>query len=184
MVIARTTEGELGVLPGHAPLLGQLAPGGVVTIRTESGEDLTVAAHGGFLSVSEQGVSILAETAEIAGEIDVERAREALRRAEGAGDADAGDDQPVDVAEAPVGDAGREGGADLGEVDGGGRGRGGGPDGEQEGGGGDAVGHAEGAVDELGGEAHEGEGDELAHWVSLRSVGWGGVSARYTAPRR
>lgn len=86
MVIARTTEGELGVLPGHAPLLGQLAPGGVVTIRTESGEDLTVAAHGGFLSVSEQGVSILAETAEIAGEIDVERAREALRRAEGAGD--------------------------------------------------------------------------------------------------
>lgn len=86
MVIARTTEGELGVLPGHAPLLGQLAPGGVVTIRTESGEDLQVAAHGGFLSVSEQGVSILAETAEISSEIDVERAREALRRAEGAGD--------------------------------------------------------------------------------------------------
>ncbi len=82
-VIARTTEGELGVLPGHAPLLGQLAPGGVVIIRTESGEDLTVAAHGGFLSVSEQGVSILAETAEISTEIDVERAREALSRAEG-----------------------------------------------------------------------------------------------------
>jgi F-type H+-transporting ATPase subunit epsilon len=86
MVIARTTEGELGVLPGHAPLLGQLAPGGVVTIRTESGEDLTVAAHGGFLSVSERGVSILAETAEISSEIDVERAREALSRAEAAGD--------------------------------------------------------------------------------------------------
>ena len=86
MVIARTTEGELGVLPGHAPLLGQLAPGGVVTIRTETGEDLTVAAHGGFLSVSEKGVSILAETAEISTDIDVERAREALRRAEQAGD--------------------------------------------------------------------------------------------------
>ncbi len=85
-VIARTTEGELGVLPGHAPLLGQLAPGGVVIIRTESGEDLTVAAHGGFLSVSEQGVSILAETAEISTEIDVERARDALQRAQGAGD--------------------------------------------------------------------------------------------------
>ena len=85
MVIARTTEGELGVLPGHAPLLGQLAPGGVVTIRTETGEALTVAAHGGFLSVSEQGVSILAETAEISSEIDVERAREALRRAEASG---------------------------------------------------------------------------------------------------
>ena len=86
MVIARTTEGELGVLPGHAPLLGQLADGGVVTIRTTEGEDLVVAAHGGFLSVSQQGVSILAETAEISGEIDVERAREALRRAEGEGD--------------------------------------------------------------------------------------------------
>ncbi|MGY1739940.1 MULTISPECIES: F0F1 ATP synthase subunit epsilon [unclassified Blastococcus] len=86
MVIARTTEGELGVLPGHAPLLGQLADGGVVTIRTTEGEDLVVAAHGGFLSVTAQGVSILAETAEISGEIDVERARDALRRAESEGD--------------------------------------------------------------------------------------------------
>jgi F-type H+-transporting ATPase subunit epsilon len=86
MVIARTTEGELGVLPGHAPLLGELAPGGVVRIRPESGEELVVAAHGGFLSVTEKGVSILAETAEIASEIDVERAREALRRAEADGD--------------------------------------------------------------------------------------------------
>ena len=86
MVIARTTEGELGVLPGHAPLLGQLAEGGVVTIRTSQGEDLVVAAHGGFLSVTDRGVSILAETAEISSEIDVERAREALRRAQDAGD--------------------------------------------------------------------------------------------------
>jgi F-type H+-transporting ATPase subunit epsilon len=86
MVIARTTEGELGVLPGHAPLLGELAPGGVVRIRPESGEDLVVAAHGGFLSVTERGVSILAETAEISTDIDVERAREALRRAEQDGD--------------------------------------------------------------------------------------------------
>jgi F-type H+-transporting ATPase subunit epsilon len=86
MVIARTTEGELGVLPGHAPLLGELAPGGVVTIRSQSGEDLVVAAHGGFLSVTERGVSILAETAELSNEIDVERAREALRRAESEGE--------------------------------------------------------------------------------------------------
>ncbi len=86
MVIARTTEGELGLLPGHAPMLGQLAEGGVVTIRTDSGEDVVVAAHGGFLSITERGVSILAETAEISTEIDVERAREALRRAESDGD--------------------------------------------------------------------------------------------------
>ncbi len=86
MVIARTTEGELGILPGHAPLLGQLAEGGVVTIRGAEGEDLVVAAHGGFVSVTERGVSILAETAEISHEIDVERAREALRRAESDGE--------------------------------------------------------------------------------------------------
>jgi F-type H+-transporting ATPase subunit epsilon len=86
MVIARTTEGELGVLPGHAPLLGQLAEGGVVTVRTESGDDVVVAAHGGFLSVTERGVSVLAETAEISTEIDVERARESLRRAQDAAD--------------------------------------------------------------------------------------------------
>ena len=63
MVVARTTEGELGVLPGHAPLLGQLAEGGVVTIRTDSGEDVVVAAHGGFLSVTGEGVTVLAESA-------------------------------------------------------------------------------------------------------------------------
>jgi F-type H+-transporting ATPase subunit epsilon len=95
MVIARTTEGELGILPGHAPLLGQLAEGGVVTVRAQGGDDLIVAAHGGFLSVTERGVSILAETAEISTEIDVERAREALRRAE-----DAGEDDPETLAAA------------------------------------------------------------------------------------
>jgi F-type H+-transporting ATPase subunit epsilon len=88
MVIARTTEGELGILPGHAPLLGQLAEGGVVTIRGAEGEDLVVAAHGGFVSVTERGVSILAETAEISSEIDVQRAREALSRAEAERDDD------------------------------------------------------------------------------------------------
>jgi F-type H+-transporting ATPase subunit epsilon len=85
MVIARTTEGELGVLPRHAPLLGQLADGGVVRIRQEGGDELVVAVHGGFLSVTEDGVSILAELAELADEIDVPRARAALERAKGAG---------------------------------------------------------------------------------------------------
>ena len=81
-VVVPGSAGYFGVLPGHAPLLGQLAEGGVVTVRTESGDDLVVAAHGGFLSVTERGVSVLAETAEISTEIDVERAREALRRAQ------------------------------------------------------------------------------------------------------
>lgn len=84
-VLARTVEGELGILPNHAPLLGQLADGGVVEIRRTEGDTLKVAAHGGFLSVSKGGVSILAEMAELAEDIDTERAREALRRAQEAG---------------------------------------------------------------------------------------------------
>ena len=89
MVIARTTEGELGVLPGHAPLLGELAAGGIVRIqREDAGDELVFAVHGGFLSVTEDGVSILAELAERADEIDVGRAEQALERARSAGDDD------------------------------------------------------------------------------------------------
>jgi F-type H+-transporting ATPase subunit epsilon len=88
MVIARTTEGELGVMPGHAPLLGELAPGGVVRIQQEGGEELSFAVHGGFLSVTEDGVSILAEIAERSDEIDVARAQQALERARSGGEDD------------------------------------------------------------------------------------------------
>jgi F-type H+-transporting ATPase subunit epsilon len=88
MVIARTTEGELGVLPGHAPLLGELAPGGIVRIQQEGGEELVFAVHGGFLSVTEDGVSVLAELAERSDEIDVGRAQQALERARAAGEDD------------------------------------------------------------------------------------------------
>ncbi len=79
-LFARTTEGELGVLPGHVPLLGELVDGGVVTIETTDGETVTAAVHGGFLSVTGERVSVLAETAELAEEIDVSRARSALER--------------------------------------------------------------------------------------------------------
>lgn len=82
MVIARTTEGEIGVLPGHAPLLGELAPGGVVTITESGGGEVIAAVHGGFLSVTDQGVTVLAEVAELASDIDVSRAQQALSRAE------------------------------------------------------------------------------------------------------
>lgn len=88
-VYARTPEGGLGILPGHAPLLAALEPGWVVRIERAEGDDLSVAVHGGFLSVRADGVSVLAETAETAEEIDAARAREALQRAEGAEGADA-----------------------------------------------------------------------------------------------
>jgi F-type H+-transporting ATPase subunit epsilon len=81
MVVARTTEGELGILPRHAPLLGQLADAGAVRIKREGADELVFAVHGGFLSVTEDGVSILAEFAETADEIDVHRAQAALERA-------------------------------------------------------------------------------------------------------
>jgi F-type H+-transporting ATPase subunit epsilon len=85
-VIARTTEGEIGILPGHAPLLGQLAEGGVVTIYQDGGSTMLVAVHGGFLSVTDQGVTVLAEVAELAPDIDAARAQAALERARSEGD--------------------------------------------------------------------------------------------------
>ncbi|MFG1880336.1 F0F1 ATP synthase subunit epsilon [Micromonospora sp. NPDC049102] len=63
MVVARTTEGELGVLPGHAPLLGQLAEPGQVRIKLAGGEQVAYDVAGGFLSVSAEGVTVLAESA-------------------------------------------------------------------------------------------------------------------------
>lgn len=85
-VYARTPEGEIGVLPGHTPLLGVLSPGWLVRIQRTEGEELRVAVHGGFLSVRADGVSVLAEMAESAAEIDVARARQALERAANATD--------------------------------------------------------------------------------------------------
>jgi F-type H+-transporting ATPase subunit epsilon len=63
MVVARTTEGELGVQSGHAPLLGQLAEPSQVRIKLAGGEQLTYDVSGGFLSVTTDGVTVLAEDA-------------------------------------------------------------------------------------------------------------------------
>ncbi|MFD6098724.1 F0F1 ATP synthase subunit epsilon [Nocardiopsis flavescens] len=91
MVIAKTVEGEIGVLPNHIPVLSLLAEDAVVRVlgARENGE-VRAAAHGGFISVSGEGrVSILAETAELAEDIDVERARTALKNASEGEDASA-----------------------------------------------------------------------------------------------
>jgi len=61
ILIARTTEGELAIMPGHTPLLGELVDPGQVRVRTAEGEQAWTV-HGGFLSVSANGVSVLAET--------------------------------------------------------------------------------------------------------------------------
>jgi len=79
-VVAPGIEGELTVLPQHAPLLTMIKPG---IMRIVSGnEDIDMAVTGGFLEVRDDRVTILADAAERAEEIDVVRAEEARRRAE------------------------------------------------------------------------------------------------------
>ncbi|MGI5244910.1 F0F1 ATP synthase subunit epsilon [Dactylosporangium sp. CA-139066] len=62
MVVARTTEGELGVLYGHTPLLGQLAEEGQVRIKQSGGSEIAYDVAGGFISVTGTGVTVLAES--------------------------------------------------------------------------------------------------------------------------
>jgi F-type H+-transporting ATPase subunit epsilon len=87
MVIARTTEGDIGILPNHEPMLGVLVESPVRIKRGES-DELVAAVHGGFLSVTRDSVSILAEVVELAEEIDAGRARQSLDNAK-SGDDDA-----------------------------------------------------------------------------------------------
>jgi F-type H+-transporting ATPase subunit epsilon len=95
LVIARTTSGDIGIMPGHEPLLGVLESG-PVTIRATADDGTVVAAvHGGFISFSDNKLSILAEIAELADEIDVARAERALERSKS--DADAGAERRAEV---------------------------------------------------------------------------------------
>ncbi|MFM9377697.1 F0F1 ATP synthase subunit epsilon [Gordonia sp. VNK21] len=82
ILVAQTTDGELGVLPGHAPLLGELAPGGCVVVTEESGDKIAMAVQGGFLSVTATEVKVLAEAAQFASEIDASAEQAALEAAE------------------------------------------------------------------------------------------------------
>ena len=85
MVIARTAGGEIAFLTGHAPFVGTLGIGRVV-VRETGGGTTTAAVHGGFVEVKDNRVTILSDVAELAAQIDVGRAREALS---GAGDDEA-----------------------------------------------------------------------------------------------
>ncbi len=79
-IVARSEDGEIGILPGHAPFLGVLRHS---RLKVESGGEVIVfAVHGGFLEVKDNRVSVLARVAEIASGIDVPRARVAKERAE------------------------------------------------------------------------------------------------------
>ncbi len=80
MIVAWGTEGQLGILPHHAPLMTMLRPGDLL-IRKDNEEEY-LAISGGFLEVRPDKVVILADTCERAEEIDVSRAEAAKRRAE------------------------------------------------------------------------------------------------------
>jgi F-type H+-transporting ATPase subunit epsilon len=81
MVVAPGIEGQLGILPHHAPLMTSLTYGELV-IHRQGQEDEYIAIGGGFMEVGPEHVTILADSAERAEEIDIERAEGARQRAE------------------------------------------------------------------------------------------------------
>lgn len=86
-VVAKTPEGDVGILRGHEPMLALLveAP---LRIELEDGSKILVAVHGGFFSVDSDKVNVIAESAELAQDIDIVRAKAALHRAQANGDSE------------------------------------------------------------------------------------------------
>ena len=93
-VIAKTTEGDIGVLTGHSPLFGILAEGSLVEIITEE-TTVKAAVSGGFLSVADNQVSILAAQARLGEEVDKEEARRELDTA--LSEASTGPEEPTEA---------------------------------------------------------------------------------------
>ena len=107
MVIAKTLDGDIGLLTGHPPVLGILAEGSVVRIRDlESGSapdeglvngEVIAAVSGGFLSVSDDRVSILAVDAQLGSEVDKEAARSDLDSALSSGSGSSSGEEPAEA---------------------------------------------------------------------------------------
>ena len=81
MVVCRTTDGDIAFMDNHAPFIGAL---GIGAVKIYSGGNVVeqAAVHGGFVEVSNNRVTILSDVAELASQIDLRRAEEALARAE------------------------------------------------------------------------------------------------------
>ncbi len=100
LVIARTLDGEIGLLTNHAPVIGILAEGSTVQIRHENvaDPDVYAAVSGGFLSMAGNRLSILARQGQLGRDVDTAAAQAALDRAlEAAGPAAGGPEEPADV---------------------------------------------------------------------------------------
>jgi F-type H+-transporting ATPase subunit epsilon len=99
LVIAKTIDGDIGVLQGHSPVFGILSPGSLVRIRDVPGNESTgdvvrAAVRDGFLSVTGNRVSILASAGELADDIDVTAARTELDEATGEAGSAAAEESP------------------------------------------------------------------------------------------
>ena len=106
-VIAKTSEGDIGVLTGHSPVFGVLSEASVVRILTE-GAEVRAAVSGGFLSVADDRISVLAAQAQLGEEVDIEEARQELATALAEGQAGAEDSPAVKYAKARLRAAGSQ----------------------------------------------------------------------------
>ena len=102
MVIAKTIDGDIGIMPGHSPVFGILSPGSLVRIREVPGDDspgdaVRAAVRDGFLSVTNDRVSILTSTGQIAADVDVPATRSDLDSATAAAGSAAAAEESVDV---------------------------------------------------------------------------------------
>ncbi|MBA3265133.1 MAG: F0F1 ATP synthase subunit epsilon [Nocardioidaceae bacterium] len=101
IVVARTVEGDVGILANHAPMLAVLAQGTVEVTTTEN-ESWVAVVDSGFLSVAGNRVSILSEHAQMSHEIDLEKAKSDLERARSAGEDDSEAADAVALAQAKI----------------------------------------------------------------------------------
>ena len=102
MVIAKTIDGDIGIMPGHSPVFGILSPGSLVRIREVPGDDspgdaVRAAVRDGFLSVTNDRVSILTSNGQIAADVDVPAARSDLDSATAEAGSATAAEESVDV---------------------------------------------------------------------------------------
>jgi F-type H+-transporting ATPase subunit epsilon len=102
LVIAKTIDGDIGVMSGHSPMFGILSPGSLVRIREVPGDDnpgdaVRAAVRDGFLSVTANRVSILASAGELATDVDAPAAQAELDDATAAAGSAAAAEESVEV---------------------------------------------------------------------------------------
>ena len=102
MVIAKTIDGDIGVLSGHSPVFGILSPGSMVRIQPEaaeegSGDEIRAAVRDGFVSVTDNRVSILASVGQLADDVEVSAARADLDAASAEAGSTAAAEESVEV---------------------------------------------------------------------------------------